>query len=246
MNLFGKNHLHKQFLRNFLIITTLFATGLHLHSQVIQTVFAEFNREYKYGKNKDIVEGKIYYQAKTDKLVVVVDRPLKQFMILKGNEIIIYYPDRLKAFRITSQNPSSMPFFQLFIGVIKEDYGLTDLGYTFASYDRKGNKLISYWNPPKSLSRFLGEMVLEYENNRLVYAESKNSKGKIVSKAFYKNHILYGGNYFPLEISVTKDFKLDSSVEKIIYRSVKFNTSLPQDIVNFKLPPEVEVEEIEW
>lgn len=246
LDLLRKNHLYKQFLINLLIITTLFIVRLHLHSQIIQTIFAEFSREYKSENGKEIVEGKIYYLTQMEKLVIKVNHPVKQIMTIKGNETILYYPDTRKAFRITSQIPNSMPFFQLFIGVIKEDYGLTDLGYTFANYKRKGNKLISHWNPPKNLSRFLGEIVLEYVDNKLVYVESKNFKGKIISKAFYKNHISFGSNYFPLEISVTKNTKLHSSVEKIVYKNIKFNSSLPQNIINFKLPPDVKVKEIVW
>ena len=167
-------------------------------------------------------------------------------MILKGNETIIYYPDELQAFRIISRNPASMPFFQAFIGAVKEDYGLSDLEYTFSSYKREDNILVSYWDPPKNLSNFLGKFTLKYKDNKLVYVESINANGKILSKASYKNHILFAGTYFPLEISIAKFMNSSSTLEKVIYKNLQFNSPLPQEITAFKIPADVKVKEVKW
>ena len=228
------------------IAILLLMQGPYIYGQLIKTISADFSREYKEGNKKETIKGSIYYQAATKKVVIKVDYPVNQWMILQGNETIIYYPDELRAFRIISRNPAYMPFFQAFISALKEDYGLTDGGYTFASYKRNGNKLVSYWNPPKKLTKILGQSTLKYIDNKLTYAESKNAKGKILSEAYFKNHILYGGTYFPIEISITKRMKSSSSLEEFILKDPQFNSSLPQEIIGFKIPKEVKVKEVKW
>lgn len=218
----------------------------HTFCQVIKTISVEFTREYSEDKTKEIIKGKIYYRAPS-KTVIKVENPIYQWMILEDKEMIIYYPDDKKAFRIiNSWNPFSMPFFQAFIGVVKEDYGLTELGYTLANYETNDNSLISHWNPPKNLSKFLGEFILEFKDNKIIRAELRNAKGKTLSKSLYKNHILYGATYFPLEISIIKYLKSGSTFEKIIYRNPQFNSSLPLEVVDFKIPADVKVKKVKW
>jgi len=209
--------------------------------QTIKTISVEFTREYRETNSKEIIKGKIYYKAPF-KTVIKITAPINQWMILEDKEMIIYYPDDKKAFHIISSvNPFSMPFFRAFIGVVKEDYGLTELGYTLANYETNDNSLISHWNPPKKLSKFLGEFILEFKDNKIIRVELKNPKGKTLSKSLYKNHILYDAIYFPLEISTVLYLELGSTFEKVIYKNPQFNSLLPKEIVDFKIPGDIEV-----
>jgi len=218
----------------------------HSFCQVIKTISVEFTREYSESNTKEIIKGKIYYRAPS-KTVIKIENPIVQWMILEGKEMIIYYPDDKKAFRIISTwNPFSMPFFQAFVGVVKEDYGLTELGYTLANYETNDNSLISHWNPPKNLSKFLGEFILEFKDNKIIRVELRNAKGKTLSKSLYKNHILYGATYFPLEIFTIKYLKSGSTFERIVYRNPQFNSSLPQEVIDFKIPADIKVKEVKW
>lgn len=213
---------------------------------MIETVSVKFNREYK-DKNKiEITKGDIYYESMFKKVVIKVDYPINQWMILKGNETIIYYPNELKAFRIISQNPVSIPFFQAFIQVIKEDYGLSDFGYTFTSFTKEKNILVSYWHPPNYLSKFLGKFTLKFEDNKIIYVEIENANGEVLSEAYFKNHVLYGATYFPLEITIVKNARINSIVEKIIYKNPQFNSPIPQEVNSFKIPDGVKVKELRW
>lgn len=214
--------------------------------QIIKTISVEFTREYSEDNTKEIIKGKIHYQSPSKTVIKIMD-PINQWMILEDKEMLIYYPDDKKAFRIiSSQNPFSMPFFQAFIGVVKEDYGLTELGYTMANYETNDNSLISHWNPPKNLSKFLGKIILEFKDNKIIRMELKNTDGKTIIKSLYKNHIFHGATYFPLEISTTTYLNASFTFEKIVYRHLQFNSSLPQDIVDFKIPEDIKVKEVKW
>jgi len=214
--------------------------------QIIKTFTADFSREYTEKNKKENIAGKIYYEASTKKLFIEVDKPVQQWMILSGNETLIYYPKEKQAFRILSPNPVFMPFFQAFIGAIKEDYGLSELGYTFVRHERKEKTLISHWIPPKNLARLAGEFVLIYTDNKLISAESKSANGALVGKSSYLNHVFYGGVYFPLEIQTTNYLRSGPTSEKVIYKNPQFNSPLPENIKGFELPSDVKVKVVEW
>jgi len=214
--------------------------------QTIKTISVEFTREYSEDNKKEIIKGKIHYQAPSKTVIHITD-PINQWMILEDKEMIIYYPDDKKAFHIISTwNPFSMPFFQAFVGVVKEDYGLTELGYTLANYETNDNSLISHWNPPKNLAKLLGEIILEFKDNKIIRVELRNPNGKTISKSLYKNHTLYGATYFPLEISTIKYMKSGAAFEEIVYRNPQFNSPLPKEVLDFKIPAHIKVKEIKW
>lgn len=218
-----------------------------LFCQVIETISVEFIREYKEDKKTEIIKGIINYQAPS-KTFIKVTYPINQWMILNEMEMVIYYPDEKKAFRITTNisNAFSMPFFQAFLGVIKDDFGLSELGYSMYSYKVKDSVLTSCWNPPKNLSKLLGNIILEYTENKIINVELLNPKGKILSRSSYRNHILYGATYFPLEVCTTKNFISCSSIEKIIFKNPLFNSPLPKEVIGFKIPSDISVKEIKW
>jgi len=231
-----------------LIIFIILVSGLSKYSicERIDNISIEFQREHIEKGRREIVKGKIYYQFPS-KTVIKVIEPINQQMIVKEKEMIIYYPENQKAFRITSSlYPFSMPFFQAFIGVVKEDYGLTEMGYTLKNYERKGDTLISYWSPPKNLSKLLGEITLEYKENKLTRLEIRAPKGNLISQTLFKNHIIYGSIWFPLEISISRYLNSGPSFEKVVYSNPQFNAPLPPEIVNFKIPANVKVKEVEW
>lgn len=230
---------------HFLSLVFLMLFNSVSFSQVLQTLIVKFKRQYREKNVVEIVKGDIYYQAPTNLILKVTD-PIHQWMIFEGNEMIIYYPDENRGFQIISQNPISLPFFQVFVGVAREDYGLTDVGYVFSNHEKRGDTLLSYWNPPKSLSKRLGKFILMHISNKLVYTELKKADGIILSKSFYSDHINYGATYFPLKISTIQYTKTDSTVEKIAYSNPQFNIPLPREVVNFKIPLDAEMKKVEW
>jgi len=189
--------------------------------------------------------GRIYYipPAQT---VVKIETPIRQWIVYKKNEMLIYNPDENKAFRIIFEYPVSLPFFQAFIGVLKEDFGLSELGYTLSKYERRDASLISIWVPPKQAAPWLGDVTLEYRDNKLICVEFKDSKGKMASKSVYAKHVAFNSTYFPMEISTVYDSSPTATSEFIQLKNSRFNAPLPQDVANFQIPPNVVPREIRW
>ena len=213
--------------------------------QSSQTIQVQFERQYNEKGVKEIVKGNIYYRAPGG-VTVVVNSPVKQWMIFAGKQLTIYYPDDKQAFQFNAQIPISLPFFEAFIGVVKTDYGLTDIGYVLSTHKTRGDTLFTYWSPPKKTSKTLGEFTLAYVSDKIVYAELKRRDGTTASRSFYKNHIHYGVTYFPLEIYTIRYTKKDSILEKVVYTNPQFDKPLPIEVMNFKIPTNVKIEEINW
>jgi len=213
--------------------------------QSSQTIQVQFERQYIEKDIKEIVKGTLYYQA-PEKVTAVIKYPVNQWMLFDDKQLTIYYPDDKQAFQFNSQLPISLPFFEAFIGVVKTDYGLTDIGYALSDHEKRGDTLFAYWSPPKKASKKLGQFTLAYVSDKIVYAELKEINGAIISKSFYKNHIHYGATHFPLEIYTIRYTKKDSILEEVVYTNPQFDKPLPSEVVTFKIPANIKIEEIDW
>lgn len=228
-----------------LLIFLLALNSLAFGSQAPDTLSLKFERKVIQSDSTEVVEGLAYYQA-PNKVFIQVQKPIRQIMIIDGGVMVIYYPVEKKAFRIKAKGPIPMPFIQTILSVMKDDYGLTEMGYTFAEHERKGDTLYTYWNPPRKLKKHLGKFVLGTANGLLVSAEARDPKGKIVAKSFYKKHTKLGEKYFPLEVRSEIYADSNRTEEHVTYSDVKLNVSLPDEVTGFKLPDSIDVKEVEW
>ena len=214
-------------------------------SQVLQSIEVDFLRIFESSTAADTAGGTIYYQ-KPDGLTVKVTNPLNQWMIFKGSQLDIYYPDDKMAYRIFSQYPSSLPFFQAFVGVVREDYGLTEMGYEMSSYTSSGDTLATLWNPPAMSNKILGPYRLNFVADKIIYAEISDAEGNITARSFYSDHLKSGSAWFPLTIKTVRYVESDSTVETVSYSNPKFNLKLPQEITDFHIPENTNIIETEW
>ena len=232
---------------NKIILTLIFIIFIASPSfgQTVKTISVEFTRTVKSNNTKEEVKGSIYYD--TTRTTLEVTYPINQWMILKGNTIFIYYPDEKKAIEIISQSPATLPFFQSFVGVVKEDYGLSDFGYTLKRNEVKGDTLFAYWDPPEKVKKVLGQFILGFTEDKIVYTESRDAEGKALLKAIYQDHIKYEVTYFPLKIIIIQYINKDyTKVEEVIYKNPIFDKPLPEKVVNFKIPSYIKIQKIEW
>jgi len=224
----------------------LASEGRFSFSQLLETISVEFRRGYNTGQRIEISEGIIYYEAAAKKTTLDVAAPIRQWMQVRKNEILIYYAKEKCAFRIFSKNPLSMEFFEAFLSVMKDDYGLSEFGYKMESYEVRGGKLASNWVPPLAMSKILGPISIEFQDNRIAQIDVKRPDGKTLSKLAFSNHVQFGSIYFPLEIRITRYLPAEVITESIQYKNPRFNIPLPKEIVNLEIPPDIPVKEFEW
>lgn len=218
---------------------------LTVAGSVLSTAVADFQRECSDGPGTERISGIVYYQG-PEKVLVQVQRPVNQIMVVTGNRLIIYYPDDNRAFRITSRGPVSLPFAQIFTSIAKEDYGLSDLGYVLANSEFRGDTLFTYWHPPVRAKNLLGESVLGEVYEKLVYVETRGPKGQLMSRSRLSEHLDLQGLYFPGEVLTEVHADFGISTERTVYENVELNVDLPEWVTGFSIPDSADVKEIEW
>ncbi len=216
-----------------------------VYALTINNSRVEFTRNFKQKNTEETIEGLLYYQF-PGKVLVAIRKPIIQWMSFENNEIIIYYPKDSIAFKFVSPYPVSFSFFETFLNVTKEDFGVCSRGYSLLNHEIKKDTLITYWKPPKGLSKTIGELKLVFIDNKIISSELKKITGEPLLKTSYSNHFNYGEYYFPLEISSTLFTDTDTVFEKISYSNPAFNDSLPEEVANFRIPEGIKVEEIKW
>jgi outer membrane lipoprotein-sorting protein len=205
----------------------------------------EFTRNFRQKSTEETIEGMLYYQF-PERVLVSIKKPIIQWMSFGNNEFVIYYPEDSIAFKIVSPYPVSFSFFETFLNVTKEDFGVCSRGYSLVNHEIKKDTLITYWKPPKGLSKEIGDLKLVFVADRIISSELKKITGEPLLKTSYAEHFKYGEYYFPLEISSTLFTDKDTIFEKISYKNPVFNDSLPQEVAKFKIPEGIKVEEIKW
>lgn len=212
----------------------------------LRTFQASFVRDYVAGKRKEQSSGNIYFDSAAQKLVLEVTAPVHQWLILHGNEILLYYPEARQAFRLSSRSDAAMPFFQVILNGFKEDFGLAEQGYSVSSHDTRGGALSATWTPSKKLSKALGPAVLNYENNRLVRVEYKTARGNLLTRVLFGNPTAVKGYSFPLDVSISYGSPNGVAEERVIYANALFDLPIPASVKGLAVPAGIAVKDIVW
>ncbi|MDP4164545.1 MAG: hypothetical protein Q8898_15725 [Bacillota bacterium] len=215
-----------------------------ISATTVKTISADLDRHLKKGSTEQSISGHIYYTDK--KSILVINKPLSQWMIFENNRMIIYYPAEKNAIRIISRDPLSMPFFQTFIGPATDNFGLAAKGYSISWNEMKQDTLFIHWKPPRE-TKMLGEFTVMLQKNRLVSTEQKASDGQVISRSFFAAHIRHGNSFFPRSVtSMIFSGKDTVVIESITYSNIVFDRTLPDTILEFSLPVRTMVKDIEW
>lgn len=226
-----------QFIISFLLVTLI--------SQSPDTIVLSFERKVVQSNSIETISGVAYYKS-PNRLFIEVKEPIKQIMVIEKNILSIFYPEGNKAFRIKSKKPFTLPFVNSIISIMKKDYGLAELGYNLIKHEKKGNRIYTYWDPPKDKKKVMGQFILASEDGYLVCAELKNHEGKSIAKSFYQNYAKIDGKHFPLEVRSEIMEGTNIMEEHIIYSEVKFNVAIPKEVTNFRIPDSVKIENVEF
>ena len=228
------------------LLMLLYADALHAAS--LKTLSLNFTRELTENDKTEQIVGTLHYDAKASRVVVEINEPLKQIMVVEDKALEIYYPIEKQAFRFISEGRIPLPFVESIVQSTQAEHGLTAMGYTLEKHDIVDEVLYSYWSPPKKARDQLGTIILGMQDDRLISAEVKNPKGHIIARSHYRNHSKIGVNYVPMMVtSSTYDEK--SKVlqrEQVVYSNPQVNADPLNPILNFTIPESVEVKEIKW
>ena len=208
----------------------------------------DFERTIKHKNKVDVIRGTIFFDADKLTVFVKITDPINQIMFLKGNELTIYYPDDKKAFKIITKTLMTLPFFQIFLGAVQEDFGLSQMGYKLVKSEKKGDTLVMIWKPPKALEKFVGKYKVTYKNGRLFSAESTGVKTGKKVQLFFANYFKFKNFSFPGKISkkvLDKDGNI-VQLETVTYRNFKIDNPFPNSVADFKVPSDIKIRTVRW
>ncbi|MBN2620004.1 hypothetical protein JXB22_02855 [candidate division WOR-3 bacterium] len=215
------------------------------HAQIVETLHIDFEKTTtKHGK-EEFIRGTIYFQQ-PDAMCMIITEPVNQWIFSGRDTMVLFYPEDSLAFKFYTIFPVTFPFFQAFLGIVQEDYGLTAIGYTLAEHEVNDSILTTIWAPPKDAPGNIGTFRITYTNDRITSAAYLSTDSSIISRTMYHSHFPHGAYFFPMEIEKIQFAEQDTVRELIKYAHPEFNCVLPDTLMNFRLPVYVTTEQIQW
>ena len=211
--------------------------------QEIETIQMQFSREVQRENNTETSQGYIYYQQ--NKVIIKITEPIRQWMILEAGTMLIYYPDENEALRFNNTLQTNIPFLDFFIRIVNEDFGLSDLGYRIDKSEFINDTLFTNWIPDEKFKERMGTVSLALYDNRVVFSESKDPKGKTMIKIHFQNYMAYQSKYLPMKMTIYQYLDNGTIIENIVYSNPRINESLSREISEFEIPETVDIEDIE-
>ena len=234
-----------QLLIIFLLILFL---GHVLHAAPLKTLSLDFRRELTEKGKTEHTTGTLHYDTEAARVIVQVQAPILQIMLVKDTMMEIYYPVENQAFRFISEGRIPLPFVEPIIQSTQAEYGLTALGYSLDKHEIVEDVLYTYWTPPEKAKDKLGTIILGSCDGLLISAETKTPSDHLTAKSLYRNHTKLGNSDIPMEVT----YRLYNSkfevieYERIVYSNPQLNAQSPNPIFQFEIPQSATVKEVKW
>jgi hypothetical protein len=191
------------------------------------------------------VRGTLYFQA-PERVLLRVSQPTLQWSQFEGRNLLIYYPEQQRAFRFISRNRLLIPFARSFLGFLRPDFGLAEAGFTLRQSRRRGDLLLTIWDPPRVLRRAIGRALVGTDRGGPVFLQLDDPKGQLLSRTEYGEPRQAGGLTFPGRIVVVERSGEQQRREESLYFNHRVNAPLPPEAADFRLPEGVPVQELQW
>lgn len=204
-----------------------------------------FTRTVDEGQGIYVTRGVLYYTA-PDKVLIQTTSPVRQWSVFTTGETTLYYPDSGKAYRFRNSRGTIVPFAQSFLGLVKDDFGLSDAGFTVSGREMRGENLFTFWKPPKGFEKSYGLITLGIKADKPFFLEAVDPKNRLIFRIVYSGYVPADGVMFPTYVRLELREEGKETVEEIAYTDVKIGEELPPEAENFALPPGVVPKEMTW
>jgi len=220
------------------------AASAAIHAQSLTSLQADFVRTTRTGPSTETVKGTLYYRPSAG-VILRVREPVSQWVVFETGGMLIWYSETGKAFRFTEKSPSPYGFASTFVGVPKPDFGLAAAGFTLAGSESRDGELHTRWKPPAGLARTIGTATVGSRSNSPYLLEIADPGGKLLARVAYTSFVTYGPLSIPSRIEVVQMAQGVMVTVEVLYSGHVFNGRLPAEVLDFRLPAGVKVEEME-
>lgn len=191
-----------------------------------------------------IVKSEVYYKYNEGVMITNYTYPANYiYLSNKIGEAKIYYPDKnevyLKTDKLfTTENSLLHIFFNNKIA----DMGLRDLGFKISKTDFEDGLVITTFTPPVELIDKVAKIKLVHENYMPIYASYFNKEDQITKKIYYYDYMNYKQFSLPLKVTeMNFDLKGDSTISKINFTDVKFDSEATSQYFNYSIPQDAKI-----
>jgi outer membrane lipoprotein-sorting protein len=187
----------------------------------------------------EVVEGTVFY-ARGGRTVIRIDRPIQQWMLVTGSEMVLYYPDASWAVEMRADTPIDIPVVQSLLLWFNPSDTLSAAGYTRA--DEK--TLTTRWLPSQRLSQTIADVLVTVDAKaRPVRIASRSAELVLARENLYLSFKDEGwGRVLPTVIqTLTARPSGGMETEEVVFTRIELDLPLPTEIVNFSIPDGVEV-----
>jgi hypothetical protein len=179
-------------------------------------------------------------------MVIKVTAPIAQFMIIDSSSTLIYNCGERSAIQFRSNSSAAMPLFQVFFKLYQGNQLLPPSPFKQGTTQKSGDTLHSTWilETKKKTSPVRFESV--YYKDEPVMEGLYDAKGMCISLLQFSKDTLINGRHVPLRISSSVPQGSLMLIETVSICHLLTNANVPEEILHFKLPPEIPVKVIEW
>jgi hypothetical protein len=167
-------------------------------------------------------------------------------MVFRGQGVTIYYPEEKKGFRLFSRQRQMASLPETFLGMLKDDFGLAEAGFTLTSNLQDDDSLRTYWLPPKSIRGNISRITQISREGLPRVLEAFDPKMNTVFKIEYGGFIQAGGHFLPTEVSTMQYIENKKVIQHIQYSEHIVNRELPDRYLPFVPPDDADMEDMQW
>ena len=213
------------------------------NADTIRSLSINFKRVYSENKRVDSVKGRFFYSA-DGSLFVNTTEPVRQFMRVEGNSMLLYYPDSRRAFRIVQSRPFTMPFIQSLVWTFNRKSNLEKAGFRFDHAETAGDTAREYWKAPRQIAKQIRHLRISVVNRRTVVSiETFNAEGRCVVTTACGSYGEAGGVPIPLTMTTSGTQGGLPYTESVVFGDPRINREDDLAGVFFSIPPDVKIEE---
>lgn len=204
------------------VVALAFLLYLSLGAQAFSGFGADFQRTVHTADSEEHSSGKVRFQLPHDVMIFVED-PLKQWLHYNNEYFLIHYPEQNTTYKIHKLSEVAPPFISALISAVKEDFGLSGLGFTIKSSTVDCDTLKVLWQAPEELRGRVSLVELRYLGQALVGSKSYNATNELVAANSYSRHVSHQGYQVPL---ITVNWQISEAgprTETIEYQNPEFD-----------------------
>ncbi len=179
--------------------------------------------------------GELFYDKNIKQIVYSVRFPEKEIWVQRDTVLYKIVDSKV----ISKQSiPAGieLSIYNLVLNGNLSDYGLKKMRFKIKKVEKSEGKVISTWEPPAQLKKYLGDILLSNVNQQLDGIVFKNNVGEVVARQFFRNYTKVKGLSFPQEIIKESYINGQKIYELTTFSNILINDISRGNIYNYKIP----------